>query len=222
MIELDEIIVHVDDSIIIVNKPSGLRTIPDGYDKNLLNLQSLLKIRFPTLLTVHRLDKETSGLIIFALNNGIHKNLNSQFEQRKIKKCYLAITHNVPEWDVYSATFPLIIDGDRKHRTIINITGKNSQTEFKKVEINQEKNLSLVKAYPKTGYTHQIRAHLSYLGFPILGDYLYSHGLSPIQKAITKKSERLMLHASSITFIHPESNKEITFNAKIPFNFEEI
>ncbi len=222
MIDLDEIIVHEDDSIVVVNKPSGLRTIQDGYDKNLPNLQSLLRTRFANLFTVHRLDKETSGLVIFALKKDVHKNLNSQFEQRKVHKLYFAITHNIPDWDEYSAMFHLLINGDRKHRTISTNKGKKSQTDFKKVEINQEKNVSLIKAFPKTGYTHQIRAHLSYLGFPIVGDGLYTDGVSSNKKTMAKNSIRMMLHASSITFIHPESDEEITIDSPIPFNIFEI
>lgn len=222
MINIEDIIVYEDNSLILLNKPSGLRTIPDGYNIELSNLLSLLKIKYPTVMTVHRLDKETSGLIIFALNQDIHRKLNSQFEKREIKKKYYAITHNIPDWCDYSATFPLIIDGDRKHRTVVDQNGKIAQTFFRKVHVNEKRNIALIEASPMTGYTHQIRTHLSHLGFPIYGDILYSRGLSASQKELNNKSNRIMLHACFITFFHPQKNQLMTFETKIPFRLEDF
>ncbi|HSM26091.1 MAG TPA: RluA family pseudouridine synthase, partial [Anaerolineaceae bacterium] len=193
--QIDEFLVYVDSSIIIVNKPSGLRTIPDGYQKNLPNLQTLLKEKFSSIFTIHRLDKETSGLIIFGRNKLSHRNLNIQFEQKLIDKTYHALVHNIPEWDVYTIDQPLLIDGDRKHRTVINPNGKSATTFLRKVEVNNDNHLSFLDIHPKTGYTHQIRSHLNHLGFPILGDQLYSLNLSTNQNQMNKSVSRMMLHA---------------------------
>jgi RluA family pseudouridine synthase len=217
---LTDLILHIDNSIIAINKPSGLRTIPDGYDKNKENLQSLLKIEFPEIMTVHRLDKETSGVILFARNKDSHRNLNFQFENRLIRKKYWVISHNIPEWENYTSRLPLLVDGDRQHRTIIDQSGKPSETHFIRHKFDNQKCLSFLEAIPHTGYTHQIRTHLSFLGFSILGDLLYTKGLSSTQKELNKSVNRMMLHAASIEFRHPQTNQKIKINTDIPFSID--
>ena len=219
---LTDLIIYIDNSIIAINKPSGLRTIPDGYDNNIENLQSLLKIEFPESMTVHRLDKETSGVIIFARNKEAHRNLNLQFEKRLIQKKYWAITHNIPDWVNFTATFPLLVNGDRQHRTIINQSGKLAETLFLRHKFDQHKCLSLLEAIPHTGYTHQIRTHLSFLGFSILGDHLYTKDLSSAQLELNFSVHRMMLHAASIEFIHPDTNQKILINTDVPFSIENF
>lgn len=219
---LTDLILYKDNSIIAVNKPSGLRTIPDGYDKNKENLQTLLKTEFPELMTVHRLDKETSGVIIFARNQDAHRNLNIQFEKRLIQKKYWVISHNIPDWENFTAKFPLVVNGDRQHRTIISQSGKASETQFIRHKFDQQKCISFLEAIPHTGYTHQIRAHLSFLGLSILGDLLYTKGLSSTQRELNKSVNRLMLHAASIEFLHPETSQKIIINTDIPFSIDNI
>jgi RluA family pseudouridine synthase len=219
---LTDLIIYIDNSVIVINKPSGLRTIPDGYDKTIANLHSLLKMEFPELMTVHRLDKETSGVVIFARNKDAHRNLNLQFERRLIQKNYWAITHNIPDWDHYTARFPLLVNGDRQHRTIINQSGKFAETHFIKHKFDREKCFSFLEAIPHTGYTHQIRTHLSFLGFSILGDQLYSKNLSKSQRELNSRTNRMMLHAVSIKFLHPETNQEILINTDVPFSLGNI
>ena len=213
-------IIYIDESIIIVNKPPGLRTIPDGYNKDLENLQSLLKIEFTVIWTVHRLDKDTSGVIIFARNAEVHKNLNYQFENRLIKKTYIAIVHNIPDWKDYQAALPLLVNSDRNHRTIINHLGKPSVTNFVKLDQDTTENLSYLQAKLLTGYTHQIRSHLSYLGYPILGDKLYYKNLSKTQKENNQQVNRLMLHASTIEFLHPVTNTNTVISTRVPFSLK--
>lgn len=219
---IEELIVYVDSSILVVNKPAGMRTIPDGYRQEIENLQTLLKRKFSNLFTVHRLDKETSGLVVFGLNKESHRNLNIQFEKRNVHKSYQAIVHNIPEWREYLIDLPLLIDGDRKHRTKVNQSGKKAQTFIKLIETNDHKNLSHFEAIPKTGYTHQIRAHLTQLGYPIFGDKLYSIKLTKDQNIINSSADRMMLHATSIEFDHPESNEKVRFSTEIPFNLNDI
>ena len=217
-----DLILYQDDSLIVLNKPSGLRTIPDGYDPTKENLYAILKITFPELMVVHRLDKETSGVIIFARSREAHKHLNKQFEKRLVKKNYVAITHNIPEWVEYTCSLSLLVNGDRRHRTVINPSGKRSETYFVKSTEDNTKNLSEIKAYPHSGYTHQIRSHLNHSGFPILGDPLYNKNLSESQITFNKTCSRMMLHAESIEFSHPESNIQLIISAKPPFSLATI
>ncbi|MBW6472610.1 MAG: RluA family pseudouridine synthase [Anaerolineaceae bacterium] len=219
---LTDLIIFIDNSIIAVNKPSGLRTIPDGYNKSKENLQTLLKSKFPELMTVHRLDKETSGVILFARNKEAHRNLNHQFENRLVRKKYWVISHNIPVWDNYISRLPLLVDGDRRHRTIIDQSGKLSETHFIKHKFDQKKCLSFLEAIPYSGYTHQIRSHLSFLGFSILGDHLYTKNLSTFQKKLNLNVKRMMLHAASLEFLHPDTNQKIVINTEVPFSLDII
>jgi len=212
------LIVHVDSSFVIVNKPAGLLTIQDGYEKNKIHLNLIIKEQFPEIMTVHRLDKETSGLIVFARNEKSHRFLNSQFESRNVIKKYWAICHNIPEWHEYLAQFPLLVNGDRKHRTIVSSSGKYSETTFLRIDSDTSKNISLVEARPHSGYTHQIRAHLSHLGHSIVGDNLYNKGLSREQQNSNLVADRMKLHAYYLEFIHPETNQRISFSTEIPFS----
>ncbi|MDX9849213.1 MAG: RluA family pseudouridine synthase [Anaerolineaceae bacterium] len=222
MLNTSDLIISIDESIIAVNKPSGLRTIPDGYDQDKENLQSLLKIAFPDLMTVHRLDKETSGVILFARTKEAHRALNIQFQERKIKKKYWLIAHNIPEWDQFDAKFPMVVNGDRRHRTIVNQAGKPSETLFFRHGYDQNKCLSFLEAIPHTGYTHQIRTHCSFLGFPILGDDLYSKQLTTSQLHLNNQVNRMMLHATSIEFIHPITNQKLLIETEVPFSLEKV
>jgi tRNA pseudouridine32 synthase/23S rRNA pseudouridine746 synthase len=219
---IQDTIVFIDSSIIAINKPPGLRTIPDGYDKEKVNLQSLIKKVYPEVMTVHRLDKDTSGLIIFARDKVVHKILNFQFEKRLINKKYFALVHNIPDWNHVETTLTLLIDGDRKHRSIIQHSGKPATTQFSKIEVDTTKKISLIEASPKTGYTHQIRSQLSHLGFPILGDTLYAKDLSFDQKLRNKQVSRMMLHAASLEFLHPETNKITNISSDLPFTISDI
>jgi RluA family pseudouridine synthase len=179
-------------------------------------------MEFPELMTVHRLDKETSGVVIFARNKESHRNLNLQFERRLIQKKYWAITHNIPEWDHYTARFPLLVNGDRQHRTIINQSGKFAETHFIRHKFDREKCFSFLEVIPHTGYTHQIRSHLSFLGFSILGDQLYTKDLSKAQQELNFSVGRMMLHAASIEFLHPETNQKILISTDTPFSLDNI
>ncbi len=222
MLNTSDLIIYIDESIIAVNKPSGLRTIPDGYDQGKENLQTLIKIDFPELMTVHRLDKETSGVILFARTKETHRALNIQFQERKIQKKYWLIAHNIPEWDHFNAQFSLVVNGDRRHRTIINQTGKPSETHFIRYKYDQSKCLSFLEAIPHTGYTHQIRTHCSFLGFPILGDDLYKKDLSTAQLHLNNHVNRMMLHASSIEFVHPTTNQKLLIETEVPFSLDHV
>ncbi len=170
--DLESALIYDDDDLVIVNKPAGLLTIRDGYSASLPYLLRSLEVHYGRLWVVHRLDKETSGIVVFARNSQSHRILNQQFENRQVKKIYHALVNGSPKWNEKTAALPLRVNGDRRHRTIVDPTrGKPARTEL--WVLKRWKEVSLIGAIPLTGYTHQIRAHLSAEGFPILADSLY-------------------------------------------------
>lgn len=211
-------IFYQDTSILVINKPAGVLCIPDGYDRSIPHIRSILEPDFGKLWIVHRLDKETSGILLLARSEFVHHHLNDQFANREIKKQYAALVYGRCPIS-FSIDFPLEVNGDRRHRTVINQqNGKPSKTNIEILDYYEKSNCSLVNASPETGYTHQIRAHLFSSGFPILGDLLYcsqeskSYSLSiPIQ--------RVALHAQTITFHHPDTGEILSFSSELPGDF---
>jgi tRNA pseudouridine32 synthase/23S rRNA pseudouridine746 synthase len=204
-----------DDNIIAVNKPSGLLTIPDGYRPDLPCAVNLLQEDMGHLWVVHRLDKETSGVLVFARNAWTHKSMNEQFQNRLVQKVYRAIIVGNPPWERQEITFQLKVDGDRKHRTRVNMPGsKSAQTDI--ILMTRFSGYSFVEARPHTGYTHQIRAHLFAVGFPIVSDPLYDKS-SFLHSQILS---RLGLHAFQITIIHPKTAIPQVLTAPYPEDFQ--
>lgn len=213
-------ILFQDEFILAINKPSGLNSIPDGYQKDLPYVRSLLEPEFGRLWNVHRLDKETSGVLLLARSARVHRQLNDQFAAREVKKTYVALAMgNFPTKQ--ECTLPLRINGDRRHRTIVDFTSdKKAKTNFELAEVFFDK-ISLIKAFPDTGYTHQIRIHALSLGYPLLGDKLYSTQNSR-ELSRSLNIERTALHNQSITFTHPVSGNATTINAPFPPDFQEM
>ena len=207
-------IVYQDKFLFVINKPAGLNSIADGYDPTLPYVRSLLEPQFQRLWVVHRLDKDTSGLMILARTAVVHRLLCAQFLDRSVQKQYLALVYGCFP-DHLRADRPLRINGDRRHRTVVdNTNGKQAITDFSLVE-NYGNGTSQISAFPHTGYTHQIRAHVFNLGFPILGDPLYySKESLEFSKAMFIK--RTMLHSYKITFLHPVENIQMDLTARIP------
>jgi len=210
-------IIYEDNSILVINKPSGVLSIADGYDKDIPHLRTMLEPEFGRLWIVHRLDKETSGIMLLARSPSSHRALNQQFTDHAIKKQYFALVFGHCS-ESFSNNMPLRVNGDRRHRTVRDTTrGKPAITAFTLSEFYPP-NCSLLSAYPKTGFSHQIRSHLLDLGYPILGDHLYS---TPESEILSGKLEinRVALHAASFSFLHPESSNKMTFQAEIPPDF---
>lgn len=205
-------IVYSDPHILIVNKPADLSVLPEGWDKSAPYLVQMLEEQFKKVWVVHRIDKVTSGMVVFALTAEAHRSLNIQFEKHEVEKTYHALINGVPKWDEKVTKFPLRVNVGHKHRTMVdNRNGLRSETRFKLLERYQT--AALVEASPLTGRTHQIRVHAYALGHPLLGDVLYS---APETDVIPRPA----LHAFSLAFTHPETGKRVAFQADYPNDFQ--
>jgi tRNA pseudouridine32 synthase/23S rRNA pseudouridine746 synthase len=200
-------IIHADDSLLVVNKPDGLLAVPGrGPDKQDC-LISRLQSDFPDALIVHRLDMSTSGIMVFARGMQMQRHLSQMFSERKIDKYYVAVVEGKLEPEVGEVNLPIAADWqNRPSRKIDAATGKRSLTRFR--FLNFIEGNSRVELQPITGRTHQLRLHMSAIGYPILGDALYGNATS---------SPRLMLHASSLKFVHPFSRQFLCFNSASVF-----
>jgi len=226
-------LLHLDLDLLVVSKPAGLPTVPDGYDTDRPYLAGLLEPTFGRVWVVHRLDRDTSGIVVLARNADTHKSLSAQFQEHQVIKVYHALVMGHPTWQERSVSAPLRVDADRQHRTIVDLeTGKPSTTHFRVLEKFHAPlaQVSLIEATPKHGRTHQIRVHLCTLGMPVAADPLYGNGGQLMLSAIKRQYQpsengerpligRLALHALSITLTHPASGKRHTFEAPYPKDF---
>ncbi len=203
-------IVYQDDDLLIVNKPSGLLTVPGKDPKHADCLIARINRVFPTAKIVHRLDMATSGIICLAMHKEAHRNLSIQFQDRKTAKRYIARVFGKLEQETGSVDLPLICDWPNRPKQMVDHdNGKPSLTHFKVLEYEQ--NATRVELTPITGRSHQLRVHMLSLGHPILGDKLYAHpeafGMAP----------RLQLHAEMLTLAHPASGETLIFEAAPEF-----
>ena len=220
-------ILFEDEDLIAINKASQMLVIPDRWDPDKPSLISILKDRFPNekIYVVHRLDKDTSGVILFARTAAAHKNLNQQLENRQTEKIYFAVVKGEVKED---GVVDLAIDTDRgkKGRVMIHKKGKESITEYQIIE--RFKGFTYLKIIPKTGRTHQIRIHLQAIGHPLAVDPLYGDS-APIFLSNLKRNyrfkldqeerpliDRLTLHAGGIHFAHPITGEKLEIVAAIP------
>jgi RluA family pseudouridine synthase len=183
-------VIFEDETIIAVNKASGISVGGDRWDESKERLDKLVAeaAAMPAaskLFTVHRIDRETSGLVVFAKDEEAHRRLSLAFEGRDVKKRYIAVVHGRPSWQEITCDLPLVPNGNKQHQTIIDkYQGKKSLTCFKL--LGSAGNLSVLEVFPETGRTHQIRVHAAALGFPVVCDSLYGKDKPVLLSAIKK------------------------------------
>lgn len=225
--------IYADNDLVVLNKRSGILIAADRYNPEAPRLDLLAQEEFGKLYAVHRIDKDTSGLIVYARTQEAQRNLSMQFEKRQVKKVYHALVYGHPLWENLTVDLPLLPDGDPRHRTIVNKRfGKKSVTDFKLIGSCGQ--FSWIEARPETGRTHQIRVHLAEKGFSIVCDPLYGGNQKPVRLSEIKRKwngdteeerpllSRLALHAYKITFTHPTKGEEVTFTADYPRDMEAV
>jgi RluA family pseudouridine synthase len=212
-------LVYQDSRIVAVNKSSGIAVTADRWDPSAERLDRLLEaapeLGFSRLWTVHRVDRDTSGLVVFARDGETHRSLSLAFQGRQVEKRYLAVVYGRPLWKETSCDLPLVPNGNKKHQTIIDkYRGKKSLTCFR--FLGGVGNYSVVEALPRTGRTHQIRVHLAALGHPVVCDALYGSGKAVFLSAFKPGRrgdpleerpllDRLGLHAAELTLPCPDA-----------------
>ena len=201
-------VIYEDDNVIVLNKPSGLLSMAKGEYCPEATLEDYG-------LLVHRLDRDTSGVVILAKNPETQKMLRKQFQDRKTHKTYYAIIEGRPKLDAALIDLPIARNLKRPTTFQVDQNGKDSQTYYKAIKSNGQ--YSLLELKPKTGRTHQLRVHLKYLGHPILGDVVYGNEGA-------KKQPRLFLHAGELEISIPgkQGNIRKTFTAELPQEFDHV
>ncbi|MBM1220555.1 RNA pseudouridine synthase [Ponticoccus sp. SC2-23] len=202
-------VLHLDHEVLLVNKPSGLLSVP-GKGEHLADcLLSRVQAAFPDALLIHRLDRDTSGVMIFALTPHAQRHLGLQFEKRQTKKTYVARVWGRIEEKTGQIDLPLIVDWpNRPKQKVDHVDGKAALTEWRVVRSASDE--TRVRLMPKTGRSHQLRVHMAEIGHPILGDPFYATGPA-------RDFPRLMLHSETLQFRHPDGGKGTRITAKCPF-----
>ena len=216
-------IIYEDNDIIVVNKPKGMvvhpaNGNPDGTLVNAImakcknSLSGIGGEIRPGI--VHRIDKDTSGLLIIAKNDTAHVNMSEQIKNHEVKKTYIALVRGVIKENEATIDMPIGRSTSDRKKMAVNRNGKNAVTHIK--VIKRYEKYTLVEVNIETGRTHQIRVHLSHIGYPIIGDYTYSNGKNEFGV------EGQCLHAKSLEFMHPITGKEMKLEAPLPQYFQEI
>ncbi len=226
-------IIFEDEDILLVNKAPFLLTIPDRFAPEKPNLYHILQHHFGEIFVVHRLDKETSGILIFAKNEAAHKELSRQFQERTTEKIYFALVEGQLHQEEGVIEKAIAPHPSHPDRMVVAKKGKASITHFKVIE--HFKNFTLVEANIKTGRTHQIRVHFQSIGYPLAVDVLYGRREAFLLSDVKLKKFRLgkeeeerpmmtrsSLHALKLKFQHPRTGHETTFEAPLPKDFAAV
>ncbi|MCL1141583.1 RluA family pseudouridine synthase [Shewanella gaetbuli] len=194
---------YIDRDIIVIHKPSGLLSNPGRAENTQDCAINRVKQRYNDAILVHRLDCDTSGVVIFARNKKAESHLKTQFQNRLAKKVYIAEVAGIVAQDTGHIDFSLAPEKDNPPFQQVSKDGKAAVTDYKVVQ--HRTGSTLVELYPQTGRTHQLRVHMLAIGHPILGDTFYGN------EQVINASPRLKLHAKSLIITHPYSQKEMTF-----------
>ena len=210
--EKDYALIHVDRSLIVVDKPTRLLSVPGrGPDKQDCLITRVQK-EFPDALIVHRLDYDTSGLLVLARGKTMHRALSILFQERHVTKRYIAVVAGIPAEERGQVDLPLLVDWPRRPLHKVDLAlGKPALTRYEILVSDPDNNTARLALIPETGRTHQLRVHMQALGHPILGDPLYAEGI-----ALTS-ADRLLLHAQQLAFVHPITGKPMSFTRQEPF-----
>lgn len=208
-------VLHRDEDILVVSKPSGLLTV-SGKTEDLADcLERRANAEFPTATIVHRLDRDTSGLLVLALNRPAHRHLGLQFERRKVQKSYTARVWGAVECATGRIDLPLTSDWPNRPKQMVNrARGRNAVTDWQvqsREAVAGNGTVTRLRLVPHTGRSHQLRVHMAEIGHPILGDPLYAH------PAALFAADRLQLHAERLAFFHPSGGRIMTFVDPCPF-----
>ncbi|WP_412478371.1 RluA family pseudouridine synthase [Azonexus sp. IMCC34839] len=202
-------VIFADDALIVADKPAGLLSVPGRGPERADCLVSRLQRDYPDALTVHRLDMSTSGLLVLARGEEMHRRLSKLFRDRLVDKRYVAVVAGLVEADSGEIDLPLIVDWPNRPRQMVDHSiGKPSLTRFRVLERDPASNTTRVELEPWTGRSHQLRVHMASLGHPILGDELYGDESS---------APRLLLHALTLAFPHPLTGETVYFRAAAEF-----
>lgn len=202
-------LIHHDATIVVADKPAGLLSVPGRGADRADCLIARLRADFPGVLLVHRLDLDTSGVMVFALTRAAQGELGRQFEARTVDKAYVARLSGRLEPETGRVDLPLIVDWPNRPRQHVNHeTGRPARTDWQ--VIGRTEGETRVRLTPLTGRSHQLRVHMAETGHPILGDTLYATGAA-------MDHPRLMLHAESLSFRHPASREPVSYRVPCPF-----
>ena len=216
-------IIYEDEDILIINKEKGMVVHPGNGNPDGTLVNAVMakckgslsgiggKVR-PGV--VHRIDKDTSGLVIIAKNDKAHINISEQIKNREVKKVYVALVRGIISENEAVINMPIGRSIKDRKKMAVSRNGKEAITEFE--VLKRYKDFTYIKLNIKTGRTHQIRVHMSEIGHPVVGDEVYSNGKNPFNV------KGQMLHAKELEFVHPVTNKKVKFEAPLPEYFEEI
>lgn len=216
-------IIYEDKDIIVVNKPKGMVVHPGNGNPDGTLVNAVLAICKDSLSgiggkirpgIVHRLDKDTSGLLIVAKNDIAHLNISKQIQDRKVTKQYIALVKGIISENEATINLPIARSTVDRKKMAVDKNGKEAITKFK--VLKRYDKYTLVEVNIETGRTHQIRVHMSYIGHPVVGDNVYSKGKNEFNV------EGQMLHAKHLEFNHPTTNKEMILDADIPKYFKDV
>jgi len=202
-------VLHADHEILVLEKPAGLLSVPGKGPELADCLIARAQAAFPTALLVHRLDRDTSGVMVFGLTPHAQRHLGLQFEKRQVSKEYVARVQGVPEAREGVIDLPLRVDWpNRPLQMVCHETGRPAVTRWKRV--SEDGQTARLKLSPETGRSHQLRVHLREIGHPILGDPFYATGPA-------LDFPRMMLHAEALRLRHPDGGKTLRFRSPTPF-----